>query len=87
MTNEDIANKSIGKPTNNAYELNYQGKIFFIMGKYKGDLNKLLEIELNNAISLRYRAEILHDEKYKESLADLEKLLKIKPNDTWVVET
>jgi len=47
-------------------------------------LNKILEVEPNNAFALRYRGETYHMmEEYEESLADLKKLLKINANDTW----
>src|ERR1044072_4538130 len=43
-----------------AHILRYQGKFYFIMGKYEqalADLTKLLEFETTNAFALRYRAE------------------------------
>ncbi len=67
--------------------LGYRGKFYFIIGRYEQaleDLNKILEVEPNNAFALRYRGETYHMmEEYEESLADLKKLLKINANDTW----
>ncbi|KAF0333542.1 tetratricopeptide repeat protein, partial [Gigaspora margarita] len=57
------------------------------MGKYDKafeDLTRLLETEPDNTIALKYRDEINYMMKrYNESIADLEKLLRIKPNDVW----
>ncbi|RIB14663.1 concanavalin A-like lectin/glucanase domain-containing protein [Gigaspora rosea] len=69
---------------------NSQGKIFFFMGEYYKALEaltKLLEIEPDNIIALRYRGEIYYVmKKYKESIADLKKLLEIKPDDEWATK-
>ncbi|RIB20069.1 hypothetical protein C2G38_2081734, partial [Gigaspora rosea] len=97
MTNEDINKKS-----KNALILEYQEKVYFIIGDYENmlvsklyfimgkyneaieDLTRLLEIEPDNTIALKYRGEINYMMKrYNESIADLEKLLRIKPNDIW----
>ncbi|RIB00584.1 hypothetical protein C2G38_2233758 [Gigaspora rosea] len=57
------------------------------MGKYDKvfeDLTRLLEIEPDSTIALRYRAEINYMMKrYNESIADLKELLRIKPNNVW----
>ncbi|KAF0539416.1 SPRY-domain-containing protein [Gigaspora margarita] len=51
------------------------------------DLTRLLKIEPDNVTALKYRGEINYIMKrYDESIADLEKLLTIKPNDTWATE-
>ena len=52
------------------------------MGKY----DKAFEdfTRLANTIALKYRGEINYMMKrYNESIADLKKLLRIKPNDVW----
>jgi len=50
-------------------------------------LTKLLEFESNDAFALRYRGEIYYIMKrYEESLADLNKLLKINTNNMWVLK-
>ncbi|RIB17918.1 hypothetical protein C2G38_2087107, partial [Gigaspora rosea] len=71
---------SLENEPNNAFELNYRGKLYFIMGKYDEafeDLTRLLEIEPDNTIALRYRGEINYImKKYTE-------LLRINPNDVW----
>ncbi|RIB25487.1 hypothetical protein C2G38_2067275 [Gigaspora rosea] len=76
--------KSLEKKQNN------QGQILFLMGEYYKALealNKLLEIEPDNIIALRYRVEIYYViKKYDESIADLRKLLKIKPDDEWATK-
>ena len=47
------------------------------------DLTKLLEIESDNIIALRYRGEIYHIMgRYEESLVDLDRLLEININET-----
>ncbi|RIB05856.1 concanavalin A-like lectin/glucanase domain-containing protein [Gigaspora rosea] len=49
------------KETSNVFELIYRGKIYFIMGKYQEalkDLSRVLEIESENTIALRYKGEI-----------------------------
>src|SRR5688572_32560179 len=75
----------------NTHTLRYQGKFYFIMGRYKQaltDLTKLLEFDTGDSFALRYRAETYYMiEKYEESLADLKKLLEINPNETWVLKT
>ena len=74
----------------NTHMLRYQGKFYFIMGRYKRaltDLTKLLEFD-TNSFALRYRAETYYMiEKYEESLADVNKLLEINPNEIWVLKT
>ncbi|KAF0534158.1 hypothetical protein F8M41_010173 [Gigaspora margarita] len=46
------------------------------------DLMKLIDIERNNELALRYRAEAYYIiEKYKETLYDMNKLLKIDINN------
>ncbi|KAF0532772.1 putative serine-aspartate repeat-containing protein SdrF [Gigaspora margarita] len=51
------------------------------------DLTRLLEIQSTNTIALRYRGEINYMMKrHNESIADLEGLLKIKPEDAWAVK-
>ena len=74
----------------NEHILRYQGKFYFVMGKYEkalADLTKLLEFDTSNSFALRYRAETYYMiEKYEESLADLNKLLEINPNEVWALE-
>src|SRR2546429_7455637 len=48
---------------NNKYALRYQGKLYFILGKYEQALEyltKLLELEPNDPFALKYRGEIYH---------------------------
>ena len=75
----------------NTHILRYQGKFYFIMGRYEQaltDLTKLLKFDTSNSFALRYRAETYYMiEKYEESLADLNKLLEINPNEIWVLKT
>ena len=70
--------------------LRYQGKFYFVMGRYEKaltELTKLLEIDINNLFALRYRAETYYMiGKYLESLADLNKLLKINDNKIWALK-
>ena len=70
--------------------LRYQGKFYFVMGRYEQalvDLTKLLEFNTNDPFALKYRGETYYMmEKYEESLTDLNKLLKINANDTWVLK-
>ena len=71
--------------------LRYQGKFYFIVGRYEqalAYLTKLLEFDTSNSFALRYRAETYYMiEEYEESLADLNKLLEINPNEIWVLKT
>src|ERR1044072_5503120 len=73
-----------------AHILRYQGKFYFIMGRYEqalADLTKLLEFEKSDTFALRYRVETYYMiEKYEESLADLNKLLEIDPNEIWALK-
>ena len=73
-----------------AHKLRYQGKLYFIMGRYEqalADLTKLLEFDTNDTFALRYRGETYHmTKKYEESLTDLNKLLTINANDTWALK-
>jgi tetratricopeptide (TPR) repeat protein len=70
--------------------LRYQGKFYFVMGRYEQalvDLTRLLEFNTNDLFALKYRGETYYMiKKYEESLADLNKLLKINANDTWVLK-
>src|ERR1044071_5770891 len=70
--------------------LRYQGKFYFVMGRYEqalANLTKLLEFDTSNSFALRYRAETYYMiEKYEESLVDLNKLLKIDPNEVWALK-
>ena len=70
--------------------LRYQGKFYFVVGKYEQALKyltKLLKLEPNDPFALRYRGEIYHImKKYEESLADLDKLLEININETSPVD-
>ena len=70
--------------------LRYQGKFYFVMGRYEQalvDLTRLLEFNTNDLFALKYRGETYYMmEKYEESLADLNKLLKINANNTWVLK-
>ncbi|RIB28575.1 hypothetical protein C2G38_1436777 [Gigaspora rosea] len=67
-----------------------RGKAYLITGKYEeayAVLTRLLEIESENIIALKYRGEINYImERYEESFSDLKNLLKIKPDDVWVEE-
>ncbi len=75
---------------NTLYELGYQGKFYFTIGKYEQalmDLTKLLEIEPNNVFALKYRGETYYMmEEYNKSFADIKKLLKIDANNMWALE-
>ena len=72
------------------YILRYQGKFYFIMGRYEqalAELTRLLEFDSSNSFALRYRAETYYMiKKYEESFADLNKLLKINANETWALK-
>ena len=74
----------------NEHILRYQGKFYFVMGRYEQalvDLTRLLEFNTNDLFALKYRGETYcMMEKYEESLADLNKLLKINANNTWVLK-
>ncbi|RIB08778.1 hypothetical protein C2G38_2110272, partial [Gigaspora rosea] len=85
MTNEDINEKS-----KNALILEYQEKVYFIIGEYENmlvslitNLTKSLEKEPNNAFELSYRGKLYFIMgKYYEAFEDLTKLLEIEPNNT-----
>ena len=70
--------------------LRYQGKFYFVIGKYKQALEyltKLLELEPNDLFSLKYRAVIYFIlKKFEKSLMDLDKLLEINLNETSPVD-
>ena len=70
--------------------LRYQGKFYFVIGRYEqalADLTKLLEFNTNDTFALKYRGETYYMmAKYEESLADLNKLSKINTNDTWALK-
>jgi len=70
--------------------LKYQGKFYFVIGRYEKaltELTKLLEFDSINSFALRYRAETYYMiKKYEESFADLNKLLKINANETWALK-
>jgi len=70
--------------------LKYQGKFYFVIGRYEKaltELTKLLEFDSSNSFALRYRVEIYYMiKKYEESFADLNKLLKINANETWALK-
>ena len=72
------------------YILRYQGKLYFVIGKYEQALEyltKLLELESNDSFALRYQSEIHHiKERYIESLMDLDKLLEININEALTVD-
>src|ERR1044072_3257887 len=74
----------------NEHILRYQGKFYFVMGRYEQaltELTKLLELDTYNSFALRYRAETYYMiEKYEESFADLNKLLKINANKRWALK-
>ncbi|RIB29356.1 hypothetical protein C2G38_2155625 [Gigaspora rosea] len=65
------------KEPKNAFELNYRGKLYFIMVKYDEafeDLTGWLKIEPDNTIALRFRGEINYKmSRYNRSIADLKK--------------
>src|SRR5271170_2387748 len=49
------------KSTEIAHKLRYQGKLYFVMGKYEQALEyltKLLELDPNDQFALRYQSEI-----------------------------
>ena len=73
-----------------AHKLRYQGKLYFVIGRYEQaleDLTKLLEFDTNDTFALRYRGETYYMTKqYEESFTDLNKLLKINANDTWALK-
>src|SRR4051794_36700044 len=78
LYNDDLINdflKSFEIKQNILYTLKYQGKFYFIIGKYDQaleNLAKLLELEPNNTFALRYRGETFYImDKFKESLTDL----------------
>src|SRR5688500_412567 len=60
--------------------LRYQGKFYFVMGRYEqalAELTKLLEFDTYDSFALRYRAETYYMiKKYEESFVDLNNLLK-----------
>ena len=70
--------------------LRYQGKFYFVMGRYEkalAELTKLLEFDISNSFALRYQAETYYMiEKYEESFTDLNKLLKINANEIWALK-
>ena len=70
--------------------LKYQGKFYFVIGRYEKaltELTKLLELDSSNSFALRYRVETYYMiKKYEESFADLNKLLKINANETWALK-
>ena len=74
----------------NTHILRYQGKFYFITGRYKqalADLTRLLEFNTNDTFALKYRGETYFMiEDYEESLADLNKLLKININNAWALK-
>ena len=71
--------------------LKYQGKFYFIVGKYEqaiAHLTKLLELEANSTFALKYRGEAYYMiKKYRESRMDLNKLLENNTNDEWILKT
>src|SRR2546423_14625810 len=87
LCNDKLINLQMDKPTyltnslktkkNIAYMLRYQGKFYFVMGRYTEALEyltKLLEFEPSDPFALRYQAEIYHImERYEESLMGLDK--------------
>ncbi|RIB08185.1 hypothetical protein C2G38_2111734 [Gigaspora rosea] len=85
MTNEDINKKS-----KNALILEYQGKVYFIIGEYENmlvslidDLTKSLEKDSNNAFELSYQGKLYFIMgKYDEAFEDLTRLLEIEPDNT-----
>ncbi|RIB13267.1 concanavalin A-like lectin/glucanase domain-containing protein [Gigaspora rosea] len=93
MTNEGICNKS-----KNALVFEHQEKVYFITSRYENELANLTDelttlfeketkIEPDNTIALRYKGEInFMMKKYDDSIANLKKLLEIKPNDRWTME-
>ena len=82
--------KSLKTRQNIVDALRYQGKFYFIIGKYEEAfeyLTKLLELEPNDPFALKYQGEIYHIMKrYEESLVDLDKLLEININETSSVD-
>ena len=96
LCNDELISQQINDLTslefgqNNTYTLRYQGKLYFVLGKYEQALEylmKLLELEFNDSFALGYRGEIYHIMgKYEESLVDLDKLLEINTNETSPVD-
>ena len=84
----DLTKSSKTKQTEHI--LKYQGKFYFVIGRYEKaltELTKLLEFDSSNSFALRYRVETYYMiEKYEESFADLNKLLKINANETWALK-
>ncbi|RIB16077.1 hypothetical protein C2G38_2091847, partial [Gigaspora rosea] len=77
------------KKLNNALTLEYQKKVYFIMGGYENmlvkltdELTKSLKKELNNAFELSYRGKIFFIMgKYDEAFEDLTRLLEIEQDN------
>ena len=87
LCNDELISRQTDKLADlTKHVLRYQGKFYFVMGKYKQALEyltKLLELKPNDLFSLKYRAEIYYIlKKFEESLADLNKLLEININET-----
>src|SRR5277367_295698 len=90
LCNDELINKQIDLTKsleitqNSIHMLRYQGKFYFVMGKYEKALEyliKLLELEPNDQFALRYQSEIYNImERYIEALVDLDKLLEINLN-------
>ncbi|RIB22118.1 concanavalin A-like lectin/glucanase domain-containing protein [Gigaspora rosea] len=84
MTNEDISKRS-----NNALALEYQEKLYYIMGGYEnmlvnltGELTKLLEKKQNNVLELGYRGKIFFIMgEYDKALEYLTRLLETEPDN------
>ncbi|RIB19023.1 hypothetical protein C2G38_2183014 [Gigaspora rosea] len=78
------------KKSNNALTLEYQEKLYFIMGGYKNmlvnltnELTKSLEQEPSNVFELSYQGKIYFIMgKYDEAFEDLTILLEIEPDNT-----
>ena len=81
---------NLAKSSEKQHVLRYQGKFYFVIGKYEQAfeyLTKLLELKPNDLFALKYRGEIHHIMKrYDESIMDLNKLLEININETSPVD-
>ena len=96
LCNDELISQQIGRIADLTesleitHALRYQGKLYFIIGKYEQALEyftKLLELDPNDSFALRYQSEIHHiKRRYIESLVDLDKLLEIIMNKTLLVD-
>ncbi|KAF0516276.1 SPRY-domain-containing protein [Gigaspora margarita] len=84
-----MTNEGFSKRSNNALALEYQEKIYYIMGGYEnmlvnliGELTKSLEKKQGNVFELSYRGKIYFIiGEYDKALEDLTRLLEIEPDN------